>query len=196
MKKYKLFLVVLLSWLSLSSVTINASAVKWPVKEKSFILLPETIGKFSLKDNNDFNVIFTVNITSLSEGAPANVTMIMFKGALWENHSDDLDYLYNHSVMTIENLTDTPKVDDLYKIEYFFYEDDKFYPGFINKATYSWVQINVTIEREEVSRVGYYFAGFITVIYAGLIFWVVKKKRDLLGERAEEIPQEAPQDSV
>jgi len=196
MKKNKLFLVVLLSWLSLSSIVItNATAHKIPVTEKSFTVLPQSIGKFSIKGNNDYTIYFTLNITSLSE-SPANVTMIMFKAVIWENHSGDLEYLYNHSVYTVENLTDTEVEEDFYELEYFFYEDDKFYPGFINMATYSWVQIDVIIEKEERSRMAYYFAGFVSVIFAGLIFWVIKKKRDLLGERAEEIPQDAPLDSV
>ena len=41
-----------------------------------------------------------------------------------------------------------------------------------------------------------YFAGFITVIFAGMIFWVVKKKKDLLKEIVEDIPEETPIDSV
>ncbi len=196
MKKTKLFLVVLLSWLSLSSVVpINASAVRWPVKENSFTLMPNTIGKFSIKDNDDFNVIFTINITSLSD-SPANVTMILFKMILWINHSNEIDYLYDHSVITpIENLTDTPNVEDFYVIEHMFYEDDRFYPGFINMATFSWVNIDVTVEREEIGRVAYYFAGFVTVIFAGIIFFVLKKRRDLLGVCAEEVPREIPLDS-
>ena len=185
MKKSRLLiLVVLLSWLSLSSVVINnASAVKWFLKEKTVELDPEEIGKLSVKDNDDHTLEFMVVIISNFTG---DVSIIMFLGDLWPDHKTDIEYLYCRTIMEpIENLT-----KGTYTFSYHFTDNQKYYPAFINWDEDNDVIVQVSVTKEEISVNAYYFGGIVTVIFVGTLFWLYKKKESLTETLATDIPAE------
>ncbi len=187
MKKNKLLiLVILLSWLSLSSITINASAVKWPLVDKFLELDPMDIGKLSIKENTDHTLYFTFEITSDNYDSEddGNISIIMFLGEIWADHKTEWDYLYSQTFIDpIENLT-----VGTHTFSYFFTDDLKYYPAFINWDSENEVNVSVFVTKEEHSTVAYYFGGVVTLFFIGTLFWLKKKKTSLTEEPAVEAP--------
>ena len=177
MKKSNIILTLILAWLSVFSLAISSGlAVEWPhIDHETF----EVSGNSDLRYN--FYVLYDHKITfeyNTTPGLP--ISMLFILKSADDNYEGNFTGISEEAIESLNPILNIAETEKLEKTDEWRVPDKEIYRIVFINMNEQDAEVTLTLTKDEIGTHSYIFGGVVSVLFLCSVFFILKKRSNLL----------------